>query len=210
MGHLFISYSRRDAEFVDRLVAALEQYGFRTWKDVNAIVGGEVWKASISRAVRECDAFLVVLSPQSAGSPNVAKELAVGTKHGRVILPVLYQPCEIPDKMDYDLAELQWVNFSEGSFGDAFEKLVRALGGQTSQARAATDEVRELGEFLARMASAITPSPLKQPKPRPAPPLPDPSPPPRPPAAAKFCIHCSAKLTPGFAFCTGCGKPVKT
>jgi hypothetical protein len=93
MGHIFISYSRKDSEFVNRLMPALEQYGFPTWSDIHGITGGDVWKATISRAVRECDAFLVVLSPQSADSENVAKELAVATKHARRILPVLYQAC---------------------------------------------------------------------------------------------------------------------
>src|SRR4030095_5128989 len=127
MGHIFISYSRRDSDFVDGLILALEQYGFRTWKDFNAIVGGEVGKASISKAVKECDAFLVVLSPRSASSGNVSKEIAVAAKHGRRILPVRYMVCELSDKMDYDLAELQWVDFCEQPFDEALEDLVRAL-----------------------------------------------------------------------------------
>ena len=85
----------------------------------SAISGGDVWKASISRAVRECDAFLVVLSPQSANSENVSKELAVATKHARRVLPVMYQACRIPDKMEYDLAELHWADFVEPEFDEA-------------------------------------------------------------------------------------------
>src|SRR5215470_6292535 len=77
MAHLFISYSRRDSEFVDRLIVALECYGFQTWEDLKALAGGDIWKAAISKAVRECDAFLIILSPESVSSENVSKELAV-------------------------------------------------------------------------------------------------------------------------------------
>jgi TIR domain len=203
MGHIFISYSRKDSEFVDRLIEALEKYGFPTWQDVNAIAGGEVWKGAISKAVRESDAFLIVLSPQSASSENVSKELAVATKYARRILPVMYQACKIPDKMEYDLAELQWADFHELPFDEALEGLVRALGGKpTAEARASL-QVQALRDFLVSQASrgmghlgmsvpVVAPGP-QDPRPRPV---------------IQFCIHCGGRLSPGDAFCTECGKPI--
>ena len=206
MGHIFISYSRKDSEFVDRLIQALELYGFPTWEDVKAITGGDVWKAAISKAVRECDAFLIVLSPQSASSENVSKELAVATKHARRVLPVMYQACKIPDKMDYDLAELQWADFVDPSFDEALEKLVRALGGKPTTALASSREVQALRDFVVShaarlMGHATTPAApvrseaqdARSPEPHPV---------------IEFCIHCGAKLRPGNAFCIDCGGPV--
>ncbi|HSN45072.1 MAG TPA: toll/interleukin-1 receptor domain-containing protein [Casimicrobiaceae bacterium] len=148
MSHIFISYSRKDSEFVERLTQALELYGFTTWEDVKAIVGGDIWKAAISKAVRECDAFLLVLSPQSAGSDNVSKELAVATKHAHRVMPVMYQACKIPDKMEYDLAELQWTDFHDMPFDAAFENLVRALGGKPTVDLASSREVQALRSFV--------------------------------------------------------------
>jgi hypothetical protein len=193
MNHIFISYSRRDSEFVDRLIAALERYGFSTWEDVKALAGGDVWKAAISKAVRECDAFLVILSPQSASSENVSKELAIATKHARRIVPVMYEACKIPDKMEYDLAELQWADFVGPTFDEALEKLVRALGGSPTKELAGTREVQALRDYVtshasrliglanSRVAAAVT--------------------------EVRFCIHCGAKLRAGNAFCIECGSP---
>ena len=202
MAHIFISYSRRDSEFVDRLITALAQYGFPSWEDVKAIAGGEVWKAAISKAVRECDAFLIVLSPQSASSENVAKELAVATKHARRILPVIYQACQIPDKMEYDLAELQWANFDNQPFEEALEKLVRSLGGKPTAALGATPEVSALRDFViaqtARVMGLSPPPALAikaNEKPPPGPPM-------------EFCIHCGARLRPDNTFCIECGGRV--
>jgi len=210
MSHIFISYSRRDSEFVERLIQALELYGFSTWEDVKAIAGGDVWKAAISRAIRECDAFLLVLSPQSAGSDHVAKELAVATKHARRILPIIYQNCKIPDKMEYDLAELHWAEFHDKPFDEAFDNLVRALGGKPTVDLAASQQVRALRAFvessLAQVMDQITPAtravssafastPSRQ---QAQPPL----------GEAEFCIHCGKRLVAGNTFCTNCGGRV--
>jgi len=193
MSHIFISYSRKDSEFVDRLIQALELYGFPTWKDVTAISGGDVWKATISRAVRECDAFLVVLSPQSANSENVSKELAVATKHARRVLPVMYQACRIPDKMEYDLAELHWEDFVEAEFDEALEKLIHTLGGRPTKELAASREVQALREFVMAQTNrligfAASRSPTE--------------------SQERFCIQCGARLQRGNAFCIECGSPV--
>jgi TIR domain len=203
MGHIFISYSRRDSEFVDRLIEALEKYGFPTWQDVNAITGGEVWKGAISKAVREADAFLIVLSPQSASSENVSKELAVATKYARRILPVMYQACTIPDRMEYDLAELQWADFHQLPFDEALEGLVRALGGKPTAEARASQEVQALRDFLVSQASRLmgqlaTAVPVAAAKAQD----------PRPRCLIEFCIHCGTKLQSGNAFCIGCGKPI--
>jgi hypothetical protein len=206
LGYIFISYSRKDSEFVNRLIQALELYGFRTWEDVKAISGGDVWRAAISKAVRECDAFLIVLSPQSASSENVSKELAIATNNARRILPVMYQTCTIPDQMQYDLAQLQWADFVETSFDDALAKLVRALGGKPTTELASSREVQALRDFVLSQAArlmghATSPGPPVRPEaqdPRTAEPRP----------VIQFCIHCGAKLRPGNAFCINCGSPV--
>jgi hypothetical protein len=203
MGHIFISYSRKDDEFVDRLMQALETYGFPTWQDVHAIAGGDVWKAAISRAVRECDAFLVVLSPQSASSENVSKELAVATKHARRVLPVMYQACKIPDKMEYDLAELQWADFHNTPFDEALNGLVRALGGKPTADLAKSHSVQALRDYVVSQASDWVDH-WKGSKPTPAAAPGNPT----PHLVMEFCIYCGAKLLAGNAFCTECGKPV--
>jgi hypothetical protein len=209
MAHFFISYSRQDAEFVDRLIQALEQFGFTTWKDVKAITGGDIWKAAISKAVRECDAFLIVLSPQAASSENVSKELAVATKHDRRILPVMYQACKIPDKMEYDLAELQWADFVGPPFDEALDLLVRAIGGKPTSDTVSTKEVQALREFVnqTNRSTGLASGPPRvggRPTAGSRPPVGG-----RPPAPATarnpFCIHCGASVPPGNAFCIECG-----
>lgn len=126
--HLFVSYSRRDSAFVDRLIAALDDQGLRTWLDRSALVGGAVWKASITEAIRDCAAFLIVLSHNSTESENVPKELTLAERHQRPIIPVRFDDCTLAPAMEYDLAELQFVDFCGKTFDVALEELVRAIG----------------------------------------------------------------------------------
>ena len=72
-------------------------------------------------------------------------------------MPVMYQACKIPDKMEYDLAELQWTDFHDMPFDAAFENLVRALGGKPTVDLASSREVQALRSFV---ESRSSPRPL--------------------------------------------------
>ena len=124
---IFISYSRRDSEFVDRLIPELEERGFDVWIDRQDIRGGSAWRASISQAMRQCRAVVFVLSPRSAASDNVAKELSLADDHRRPIVPISLEPCPIPAALDFQLAGLQIVDFTQAGFSDSVSQLVQAL-----------------------------------------------------------------------------------
>ncbi|MBI3741212.1 MAG: toll/interleukin-1 receptor domain-containing protein, partial [Chloroflexi bacterium] len=74
---IFISYSRKDTEFVVRLTASLETRGIQAWTDQGAIIAGDAWRRQIVDAIETCKVFLVVLSPSSTVSDNVIKELSI-------------------------------------------------------------------------------------------------------------------------------------
>src|SRR5262245_25023526 len=118
---IFISYSRHDSEFVDRLIHELEKSGFDAWVDREAIRGGAAWGASISQAIRRSQAVIVVLSPRSAASDNVAKELSLADHHKRPIIPVRYKPGAIPDALEFQLAGLQIIEFNRAGFSNSVD-----------------------------------------------------------------------------------------
>jgi TIR domain len=124
---IFISYSRRDSEFADRLIHELEARGFDAWVDREDIRGGTAWRASISQAMRKCQAVIVVLSPRSAASENVAKELSLADHHKRPIIPISLEPSAIPAALEFQLAGLQIIEFTQAGFSDSVDKVVQAL-----------------------------------------------------------------------------------
>ena len=130
MEQIFISYSRADKDFVDSLARDLESYQggkFDCWTDRADISGGDDWNKAISRAIRNCSYFLLVLSPKSAGSMKVGQELSLADKHNKRIIPLMYQTCDIPEELELLLTRPQIIDFTQGH-EEAFQKLCVALG----------------------------------------------------------------------------------
>ena len=171
MSRVFISYAREDSEFIDQLVAELDPRGFPVWLDRDAIGGGAAWRAAISQAIRDCAAFLVVLSPQAVASKNVAKELSLADEHGRPIIPVRFQECAIPSDVEYQLAGLQWVDFGDRPFAQAMDALVKALASVRPATTAAT-----VTATANEPKTADTPKAVRRSPPPPEPPVETPQP----------------------------------
>jgi hypothetical protein len=128
MGQIFLSYARKDAKVVDRLMSRLEAAGYKVWVDRTGIPGGEQWRRQIVRAIENADAFLIALSPHSVISDNVRKELDLAEGAKKRVLPVIIQPVEIPEEMKYQLVGLQKVELVT-NFDAGFETLLRTLEG---------------------------------------------------------------------------------
>ena len=60
---VFISYSRKDMSFVDRLDAALKARGFEPLIDREAIYAFEQWWTRIEELIARADTVIFVLSP---------------------------------------------------------------------------------------------------------------------------------------------------
>jgi len=107
MAKVFVSYSRRDLPFVRDLVRDLQRRELETWFDLSSLTGGDPWPDKIERAIREASHFIVVLSPYSMESPDVAHELALAIRHQRPIVPVLLQDMRPRE----ELRGLHWIDF---------------------------------------------------------------------------------------------------
>jgi hypothetical protein len=71
---VFISYSRNDSLFVDRLAKDLKLNGISVWLDKWEIEPGDYIPDTIGKALESCRCFLLILSADSAGSPWVLHE----------------------------------------------------------------------------------------------------------------------------------------
>lgn len=144
MGQIFISYSRADKDFVDRLARDVERDDeLDVWTDREDISGGEDWYSAIGRAIRECAAFVLVLTPSSASSEKVAQELSLADKHHKRIIPLVCKRCEVPDELDLMLARRQWIDFTP-DYDDGLRRLIGTLKqGQAPQPRPKPQPARE-------------------------------------------------------------------
>lgn len=97
----FISYAHGDASFVARLAEDLIASGVGVWLDRWEIKVGDSMSDRIQEGIQDSDYLVIVLSPNSVNSSWVREELNAARirqlESRRVmVLPVLYQDCEIP------------------------------------------------------------------------------------------------------------------
>lgn len=118
----FISYARADGEFVLRLAEELRAKGVSLWLDQLDISAGEPWEESIERALEECESVLLVLSPVSVKSENVKDEISYALGEKKKILPLMYQSCKIPLRLN----RLHYVDFT-GAYEKGFRSLLKEL-----------------------------------------------------------------------------------
>ena len=96
LGSYFLSYSRADQDFALRFAGDLKRAGVEVWVDQLNIRPSEHWDRAIERAVQACSGLIVVLSPRSVQSENVADEISFALNSGKKVLPVLIEPCAVP------------------------------------------------------------------------------------------------------------------
>lgn len=92
----FVSYSRDDSEFALRLTQDLKAAGAQVWLDQLDILPGHPWDNAIEEALNTAPQMLLILSPASAKSDNVRNEISYALEQGKIIIPVLYQDCTVP------------------------------------------------------------------------------------------------------------------
>lgn len=127
MAGVFLSYSRLDKEFADQLTHRLQERGIAMWLDRFDIRGGADWQATIRDAIVGSQALVLILSPNCAGSDNVADEISIAKSHKRPIVPVVFMTCEIPSAIELPLTRLQRIDFPALGFEEGLKCLVAAL-----------------------------------------------------------------------------------
>jgi len=159
---VFISYSRRDLEFVTKLHQHLGEHDISAWFDQSSIEAGDQWRESIVSGIMESQIFLLVISPDSAASNNVRKEIDLAEHHKKQILPVMWRATEFPTSIQYQLAGIQYLDFKDTASGENFSRLTNVLssllsGTSVAQATAGEPTIEAEG-VAAKPAAAPAPT----------------------------------------------------
>ena len=85
MPKLFLSYSRKDEARARRLAEWLAGEGHDVWRDEDDIGGGASFSSEIEKALKDCDAVLVLWSAESVQSAWVRDEAGFGRDAGKLI-----------------------------------------------------------------------------------------------------------------------------
>jgi serine/threonine protein kinase len=122
-GKVFISYARKDQDYVHGLARQLRNIGIDIWIDQD-ISPGANWDHHIETALALCDKMLLILSPAAVASENVHDEWSYFLEHGKAVYPFVYQPCE----MSFRLRRRQFMTSTGDTLNDV-AKIVDILAG---------------------------------------------------------------------------------
>jgi hypothetical protein len=150
MHKIFISYSRKDTDFVRKLAGDLETAGYDVWWDLTDLRGGDEWVTRIAAAIEASDFIIVVLSPNSIQSEWVRKEYTQALGLHKRIIPIMFAASPVP----FALNTINYVNFVSGEYQDNFAELLKALG-YTEQPPVVTPFKRVQGAIPAWMRYGI-------------------------------------------------------
>jgi len=130
--YAFISYSSINQEFATKFVKGLRAGGHPVWFDLLDMPAGSRRDDEVEKALRECSVFVIILTPASMASENVKDEIGYAIDHGKRILPVLLEECDVP----LSLRRFQYVDFTTRSFEESFDNVKELLGNLAEEALA--------------------------------------------------------------------------
>ncbi|MCL4254434.1 MAG: TIR domain-containing protein, partial [Anaerolineae bacterium] len=132
MNRVFVSYSRRNKVFAERIARDLGDAGMEVWIDFRQIHGGEQWQEEIFRGIERSQIVVVCLSPDSVKSDWVQREVLTARQQEKFIIPVMavnaQRELETVESLNW-LQNLHFINF-EGRYEEAFPELLRAIPGK--------------------------------------------------------------------------------
>lgn len=127
MADIFISYSRRDKDFVQILHRALLQSHYDTWVDWQDIAPTAEWWNEIKSGIEAAHTCIFVISPDSVASKYCIAEVEHAALHHKRIIPIVRHDFPRGD-LPEELTQLQWLYFREhDAFDPAFESLIEAI-----------------------------------------------------------------------------------
>lgn len=156
MTELFISYSRKNKDFVSTLYERLQQAGRDLWIDWQGIPDSTQWWQQIQKGIEAANNFVFIMTPESLASSVCVLEVAHAIASGKRIIPVVHEDARIetafgeiaavrPDKILEDMLEgrdlllvarenwrllghIDWLFFREtDNFEEAFTSLLKAI-----------------------------------------------------------------------------------
>jgi formylglycine-generating enzyme required for sulfatase activity len=130
MSQVFVSYSRKDLAFVERLAKDLQANGLDVWYDLSGLEVGQRWGSEIQKAIRKSQYFIAVMSPNSADSEWVEREFLYSSNLKLKVIPLLYKHCDLP----MWCLNLHYIDIHGRNYKRRFPDILKALDVQPGEA----------------------------------------------------------------------------
>ncbi|MBP5762872.1 MAG: toll/interleukin-1 receptor domain-containing protein [Lachnospiraceae bacterium] len=110
MHDVFISYSTKNKNVADAVVADFEQHGIKCWYAPRDILPGEEWVTAITKALEVSKALVLIFTDESNNSRQVMNEIAVAFNAGITIVPFRLTDEQMSSELEYYLTRVHWLD----------------------------------------------------------------------------------------------------
>lgn len=125
--NVFISYSRKDLTFAQRLVDALTAHGLNVKIDVQHLPTLEEWRRELLGFITDADAVVFIISPNSIASPVCKWEVEQVAQLNKRLAPVVLERVD-DDRIPEVVAKINYLFFDPpNDFDEQAAKLAGAL-----------------------------------------------------------------------------------
>ena len=107
---VFISYSSKNKNIADAIVADLEQHNIKCWYAPRDILSGEDWAGAINNAISSTKIFVLVFTDESNRSHQVTNEVTLAVNGGKIIIPFRLSGSDMNDTLQYYLSSVHWLD----------------------------------------------------------------------------------------------------
>ena len=112
MTQVFISYSERDREAMEKIRNSLRRESLTVWTNTTDIQTGEDFQSAIDRGIEQTDNLVYLVSPDSVQSEYVRKELDYALSLHKRIIPILVRETP-PDSLPNALQGVQYIDLTD-------------------------------------------------------------------------------------------------
>jgi TIR domain len=106
----FVSFSRDDLKYAMEILRDLESSGIRCWISSRDVPSGQDYQEAIVDALDRADSMVLVFSNKANNSDEIAREIALASRHKILILPVRIEDVEPTRALRYQLVTRQYID----------------------------------------------------------------------------------------------------
>ena len=139
MGYAFISYSRKNLEDALALRSLLSNRGIETWMAPGDIPVGSNYAGVITRAIREADCMVLLLTDESQNSNMVDKEVDRALTYRKPLFPIALNDLTLNDSFELYLCNqhilpVRQISHNNKALLDLVEQIARITDTPTEPA----------------------------------------------------------------------------
>ncbi len=107
---VFISYSTKNKNVADAVVANFEQHGIKCWYAPRDILPGEEWVSAIREGLNIATIFVLIYTDESNQSRQVMNEVALAFNAGKTLIPFRLTESLMNNELEYYLTRVHWLD----------------------------------------------------------------------------------------------------